>query len=83
MELGLEIYGDEMQAAQLEVLIKILAHQKATLLMLCDNKAKSIDEADSLYSLCMADCDRYGSEIFQDLYVRRGQIDPNDILPKK
>ena len=83
MEIKLEIYGNEMQAAQLEILIKILAHQKATLLMLCDNKAKTIDEADSLYSLCMDDCNRFGDEIFQDLYSRRGQINQNDILPKK
>lgn len=81
MELGLEIYGDEMQAAQLEVLIKILAHQRAIASMLCDKFTSSDKESDQLYRSFLDDSNDYGSVIHKDLFERRGHVDPKDILP--
>jgi len=83
MDIKLEIYGNEMQSAQLEVLIKILAHQKATISLLCDKYAKTDLEADQLYREAMDECNTFGSSILQDLYERRGHVEPGDILPNK
>ena len=83
MDIKLEIYGNEMQSAQLEILIKILAHQKATISLLCDKYAKTDDEADDFYREAMDECNTFAREILEDLFVRRGNVNPDDILPKK
>ena len=83
MDIKLEIYGNEMQAAQLELLIKILAHQKATISLLCDKLSKSEQEADELISLVNDECVQMAETIRLSLYERRGHINPDDILPNK
>jgi hypothetical protein len=82
MELKLEIYGNEMQAAQLELLIKILGTQKATISLLCEKFAKD-GEADAVFRETMIEAGEYSKKILEDLFARRGHVNPDDISPKK
>ena len=82
MDIKLEIYGNEMQSAQLEILIKILAQQKAAISLMCDKFTKD-GETDDVFRETMQEADTYAHQILEDLYLRRGHVDPNDILPTK
>jgi hypothetical protein len=83
MDIKLKLTEDTMPLAQLETLMQILAHQKATISLLCDKYAKTDDEADELYREVISDADSYYKQIYQNLYVRHSNVDPDDILPKK
>ncbi len=80
MDIGLKLEGDELFSAQIELLIKILSIQKATVSALCDKFTMTEKESDELYSSVMDESNLYGSQILQDLYGRRGKIDLNDVL---
>lgn len=82
MNIKLEIYGNEMQSAQLELLIKILAQQKAAISLMCDKFAKD-GESDAVFRETMQESDSYAQQILEDLFVRRGNVNPDDILPNK
>lgn len=76
----LDLRQDEIFSAQLELLIKILAHQKGVLSLLCDKYGATEDESDKLYAEVIEECNAYGLEILKDLQERRGHIDLDDIL---
>lgn len=82
MNIKLHLTDDTMPLAQLDTLIKILAHQKATLSFLCDNKSKSIEEADALFAGAIAQTDIFYQEIYEHLFLKYSTVDPNDLLPK-
>ena len=80
-ELNLE--GDEVYSAQVELLIKILAIQKATASFICDKFAKTETESDEFYDWLVAESNQFGREILADLSLRRGKIDLNEILKNR
>jgi len=82
MEIKLELNDITMPLAQLDTLINVLAHQKEILAFLCDNKATTIEEADSLYADAIARTERHYDEIYQNLYVKYSSVNPDDLLPK-
>lgn len=83
MDIKLQLNDDTMPLAQLETLIKILAHQKATLSFLCDNKSKTIEEADALFAGVIAETDIFYQEVYENLFAKYSTVNPNDILPNK
>ena len=83
MDIKLELNEATMPLAQLETLIQILAHQKATISLLCDNHSKTVDESDNLYKDVMTEVDEYYQKIYENLFAKYSTVNPNDILPKK
>jgi hypothetical protein len=83
MNIELKLEGQEMYNAQIELLIKILATQKATATTLVEMIAKSDQEAEEFISLLNDEADKYAKTILRSLYERRGKIDLNDILGGK
>jgi hypothetical protein len=83
MDIALELEGQELYSAQIELLIKILAIQKATVSFVCDKFSKTENESDEYYNSVMDDANQYGRQIFSDLYERRGKINLDDVLGKK
>ena len=80
MDIPLKLEGDEFFSAQLEILIKLLSLQKATISLLCDKHSKTQDESDELYRSVVDEANVYAQQILHDLYERRGNIDLNDVL---
>ena len=83
MDINLKLEGEEVFSAQLELLIKILALQKATATTLIEMIAKSDQEANEFISLLNVEADKYAKTILHSLYERRGKINLNDILSGK
>jgi hypothetical protein len=82
-EFALDLRGDEVFSAQIEMLIKIAAMQKSIASLLCDKFAKTPEESDELFQSVVDDSNTYSSEIMRDLYARRGHINIGNILPRK
>lgn len=79
----LELKGNEVYNAQLELLIKILATNKAIGSFLSDKFSKTQNESDELYKSFVEDSNHFADEILKDLYERGGNIDLNDLLSRK
>lgn len=83
MDIKLKLTDDTMPLAQLDTLIQILAHQKATISLLCDKHSKTVDESDNLYKDVMTEVDEYYQKIYENLFAKYSTVNPNDILPNK
>ena len=83
MDIKLKLTDDTMPLAQLDTLIQILAHQKATIPLLCDKHSKTVDESDNLYKDLMTEVDEYYQKIYENLFAKYSTVNPNDILPNK
>jgi hypothetical protein len=83
MEIKLVLDDSSMPLAQLETLIQILAHQKATISLLCDKHSKTVEESDRLYRDVMGESDEQYKKIYEDLFARHSKINPDDLLPPK
>ena len=81
MEVSMRLTDDEVQNAQLEILIKIQAMQRTTLSLMCEKFAIP-GEANTLFDEMISECNIYAHQIFEDLYARRGSLDLKDIFPK-
>lgn len=83
MDVKLKLTDDTMPLAQLDTLIKILAHQKATISILCDKYTHSDTESDELFENVMRGADDYYQQIYENLFAKYSTVNPNDILPNK
>lgn len=83
MDIELKLEGEAMFSSQLELLIKILATQRATVSFLCDKYSNSEEESDKIFKSIMGETDFFASEILKDLYERKGKIEIKDILKEK
>ena len=80
MDIKLELNDTTMPLAQLETLIQIFAHQKATISLLCDKHSKTTDESDFLYKDVMKECDVYYKEIYENLFAKFSTVNPKDLF---
>ena len=83
MNIKLELNDDSMPIAQIQTLMQILAHQKATISLLCDKHSKTTEESVLLYEDVMIEADEYYQKIYENLYAKYSTVNPNDILPNK
>ncbi len=83
MEIKLSIRGEDMPVAQLQTLMKILAHQKALISLMCDKNSKTVEESDDLYKSVMSEADEYYQKVYEDLFAKYSIVDPKDILPDR
>ena len=83
MENKLKLNEDTMPLAQLEVLIKILAHQKATISILCDKFTDSEIQSNELFEAVLHEAGVYFQQVYDDLFAKYSSLTLKDILPKK
>jgi len=83
MDIKLKLTEYTMPLAQLDTLIKILAHQKATISILCDKYTNSNEESDELFENVMRGADDYYQQIYENLFAKYSTVNPDDILPNK
>lgn len=81
MEQSITMTKEHYEDTMLELSIKILSHQKALISLICDKYSTDEISADELYRDVMDDTNDYFQKILDDIYARRGYIDPKDILP--
>jgi len=80
MGIELKLEGEELFSAQLELLIKILATQQATISLLCDKHSSTTEKSDELFKDVQDEASGFAYSILRSLYERRGKIDLNDVL---
>ncbi|MBS3915662.1 MAG: hypothetical protein KG003_14300 [Bacteroidetes bacterium] len=83
MNIKLKLTEETMPLAQLDTLIKILAHQKATISILCDKYTNSNEESDELFENVMRGADEYYQQVYEHIFAKYSSVNPDDFLPNK
>lgn len=83
MDIGLILEGEQYNSAVIELLIKTLAHQKATGALMIELLGKDEDDKKELAEILNKEVDDYAKTIFRNLYERRGSVNLDDIFKKE